>query len=288
MKYKSGVTKILLVSLLSTVLFSVFRKIEFILPLVRSMVDWGWSLPQIIFVSSAVQMLSAGIAVLVIVPPMLGYSKWQEWIPQYLRVDSSVLITGVLSFAGFCVIAAFISMAMGIYEGDLSTVLAFPDIGPEPDVIGWGYFILALVPGIWEELAFRGLIQSKMKQTFSPAISIFLSSLFFSLFHFSNLLTQSPPQVISGVIMAFFFGIGWGYMTVKTRSLVPAMFSHYLVDSMGSIFLNVNNRDPAMTTAFFLILTLVFPIYNVFMTKILYREWKIRSNKTRPLQQLNV
>ena len=102
-------------------------------------------------------------------------------------------------------------------------------------MIGWGYFLLALVPGIWEELAFRGLIQSKFRTTFSITASILLSSLFFGLYHLSNLVTQSPSQAIPGVIMAFFFGIAWGYMTVKARSVVPAMISHYLVDSMGQI-----------------------------------------------------
>jgi membrane protease YdiL (CAAX protease family) len=129
-------------------------------------------------------------------------------------------------------------------------MFAFPDIRPDPDVIGWGYFLLALVPGIWEELAFRGLIQSKLRTAFSTPTSILLSSLFFSLYHLSNLVNQAPAQVISGMVMAFFFGIGWGTMTIKARSVIPAMISHYLVDSMGQIFLNVDGTDPALATGF--------------------------------------
>jgi membrane protease YdiL (CAAX protease family) len=86
------------------------------------------------------------------------------------------------------------------------------------------------------------------------------------------MLTQSASQVIPGVIMAFFFGIGWGYLTVRTNSIFPAMISHYLVDSMGQIFLHVDSTDPALTTGFFLLLTILFPVFNMLLAKILYRN----------------
>jgi membrane protease YdiL (CAAX protease family) len=138
-------------------------------------------------------------------------------------------------------------------------------------VIGWGYFLLALVPGIWEELAFRGLVQSKLRTVFSMPAAVLLSAVFFALFHFSNLVTQTPAQVIPGVIMAFCFGIGWGYLTSRCGSVVPAMISHYLVDSLGQVFLGVDNTDPGLTTLFFLLLTLAFPFFNILLAKIMYK-----------------
>jgi membrane protease YdiL (CAAX protease family) len=161
---------------------------------------------------------------------------------------------------------------LGIFKGDLAAAFAHPDMRPDPDVVGWGFFLLALVPGIWEELAFRGLIQSKFQRTFSSTVSVLLSAGFFGLFHFSNLLTQTPAQALPGVIMAFFFGLGWGFMTVQARSVVPAMISHYLVDSMGQIFFGVDSTDPALTTVFFVLLTLLFPVFNVVLTKMMYRR----------------
>jgi len=143
-------------------------------------------------------------------------------------------------------------------------------------VLGWGYFLLALVPAIWEELAFRGLIQSKLREIFSTKISILFSAAFFGLFHLSNILTQAPSLVIFGVIMAFFFGIGWGYITIRARSVVPAMISHYLVDSIGQIFLGVNSTDPALVTGFFVLLTLLFPVFNIFLAKIVYKDTDLR------------
>jgi membrane protease YdiL (CAAX protease family) len=96
------------------------------------------------------------------------------------------------------------------------------------------------------------------------------------------MLSQSPSQAIPGVIMAFTFGIGWGYLSVRTRSVLPAMISHYLVDSMGQIFLSVDSTDPAMTTAFFILLTLLFPVFNIILVKIMYRNMDM--NLRSPIQ----
>jgi membrane protease YdiL (CAAX protease family) len=271
MKKNDGKGTIILRVILATLLFSVFRKVDSIFHIGNTLADRGWSLLPILSVSALVRFTFAGIVVLLVMPPILRLERWRDWLPGFLRTDRKVIFTGLLSFAGFCTLAAVISLSMGIFKGDLSSVFAIPDIRPDPDVVGWGYFLLALAPGVWEELAFRGLVQSKAQTAYSNTASILLSALFFGLFHFSSLLTQPPAQAIPGVIMAFFFGIGWGVTTVKARSVVPAMMSHYLVDALGQIFLNVDSTDPALTTGFFLLLTLTFPVFNVVLTKIMYK-----------------
>lgn len=273
MENKIGKGKIIFKVLLSTILFSLFLKLDSIFQVMNFLAEKGWSLLSILLVSVLIRMVFAGFVVLIILPLILRSGKWRDWLPGYLRIDLKIVLLGILSFVVFGTLAAVISLGMGIFKGDLSAVIAFPDIRPDPDVVGWGYFLLALVPGIWEELAFRGLIQSKFRTVFSTTASVFLSSLFFGLYHLSNMVTQAPMQALPGVIMAFFFGIGWGYMTVRTQSVVPAMISHYLVDSLGQIFLGVNSTDPALTTGFFLSLTLLFPIFNMILTKITYKQF---------------
>lgn len=272
MKNNTGIRNVVFRVILSAILFSIFIKFDSIVQIINTFVEWGWSFSLIILVSVLIRMIFTGIAVLIILPLILGFKSWQNWLPGYLRIDPKIVLTGILSFVVFCTLATAISTGMGIFKGDLSAVFAFPDIRPDPDVVGWGYFLLALVPGIWEELAFRGLIQSKFRSVFSTMTSVFLSATFFGLFHFSNLLTQSPSQAIPGVIMAFFFGIGWGFMTVRARSLIPAMISHYLVDSLGLIFLSVESADPALATGFFLSLTLLFPVFNILLAKMMYKK----------------
>lgn len=272
MKNRFGKGSIIFRGIFSVILFSVFIKINSIFSTMNILADRGWSLLVIVFIAVLIRMILAGIVVLLILPPILGFKGWREWLPGYLMVNSKIVLTGFLSFGIFCALATVISLSMHIFTGDLATVFAPPDIRPDPDVIGWGYFLLALVPAIWEELAFRGLIQSKLHEVFSTRVSILISAAFFGLFHFSNMLSQAPSQVIFGVIMAFFFGIGWGYMIIRTRSVVPAMISHYLVDSMGQIFLSVDSTEPALIIGFFLLLTLLFPVFNIILAKIVYKE----------------
>ena len=282
MKNKTGKGNVILRVILSVVVFSFFIKIDTLFSMMNTLAEKGWPLLVIILTAVVIRMFFAGLVVLIVLPLILGFKNWRSWLPEYLRVDSKIVLTGFISFGVFCTLAAIISVGMGIFKADLSTVFSFPDIRPDPDVIGWGYFLLALVPAIWEELAFRGLIQSKLRKVFSIKLSILLSAASFGIFHFSNLLTQSPAQALPGVILALFFGIGWGYLTVRTRSVVPAMISHYLVDSMGQIFLNVDNSDPALTTGFFLLLTLLFPVFNILLARIVYKEMDM--NLSAPIQ----
>lgn len=257
---------------LAALLFSILRRIDIFLPIGNSLAAKEWPLTPILVVMVLIRMIFTAVAVLLVMPPILGFRRLAEWLPETLKGDSRAVLLGIASYIVFGVLATIISLSLGIYVGDWSTVLARPDIRPDPDVIGWGYFLLALVPGIWEELAFRGLILPRLRKSYTTWLSVLLSSLLFSLFHLTNLATQAPSTAIGGVVMAFFFGLAWGVMTIRTRSVLPAIISHYLVDSMGQPFLNVDNSDPVQATLFFLLLTFTFPIVNIALTRIVYPD----------------
>jgi membrane protease YdiL (CAAX protease family) len=275
---------------LAALLFSILRRIDIILPIGDLLAEKGWPLTPILAVMILVRMAFSAAAVLLVLPPILGFLRLSEWLPETLRGDSKTVLLGIVSYIVFGVLATMISLSMGIYRGDWSTVLARPDIRPDPDVIGWGYFLLALVPSVWEELAFRGLILPRLQKSYSTWVSVLLSTLLFSLFHLTNLATQAPGTAIGGVVMSFFFGLAWGVMTIRTQSVLPAMISHYLVDSIGQPFLNVDGSDPAQATLFFLLLTLTFPIVNIALTRIVIPKevdvdsGPIGQNHDRPAQ----
>lgn len=278
MKNRSEKVMLILKFFVSVLFFSVFIKLDSILGLVDYLVDLKWSLSAIIIASVLVRMIFAGIVVLVILPRILGFEKSWDWFVKNLKVNSKVIGAGVLSFVIFASLATIISFSMGIFNMDLLTVFAKPDIQPDPDVIGWGYFLLALVPGIWEELAFRGLILSKSRLIFSTKTAVLISATFFGLFHFSNLLNQPATQAIPGVVMAFLFGIGWGYLTLRARSLIPAILSHYLVDSLGNTFFTIDTSNPLLQIGYLLALTILFPVFNVILSRMLFKESKGEQN----------
>jgi membrane protease YdiL (CAAX protease family) len=267
-----GKVAFILRGILSVIAFSFFLKIDSIFSISNKLAEMGWSLVVILSVVVFIRMVMAACVVLFVLPLILGSGCWRSWVTKMLKFDPRFVLLGVLSFLVFCVLATTISLGMGIFVGDLSSVFAMPDIQPDPDVIGWGYFLLALVPGIWEELAFRGVVQSKSREVFSGRISVLLSSTLFALFHFSNIVNTALPEVIPGVIMAFSFGIAWGLLTLRSGSVVPGMISHYLVDSFGQIFLGVDGTDPARSTGFFILVTLLFPIFKALLLKFLYKD----------------
>ena len=271
METRSGKGMILLRAALASLAFSALLFIDKLLAIGNILFDLGWPTPLILLGVTLVRMALAGIAVLAVLPPILGFKGPRDWLPGYLRIDLKVRTLGHSLLRLFALLAALISLTMGIFQGDLSIVFARPDTRPDPDVVGWRASSGA-GSGHLGKIAFRGLILSKLRIGFRAATAILISAALFGLFHLTNLVTQPPALALSGVIMAFFFGIGWGVMTVRARSVIPAMIAHYLVDTVGQVFLGVDAANPAMLTGFFLLLTLTYPLFSIISAKLMYRD----------------
>lgn len=107
-----------------------------------------------------------------------------------------------------------------------------PNVVPLPDdgiqyVIS--FLIMALAPGICEEVMFRGLIMDAYR-SIGYKKSIIISALLFGMFHF-NLLNFIGPTIL---------GIIFGIMVYKTNSLYSSIIGHTL------------NNGIALTIGFFL------------------------------------
>ncbi|MBW8015375.1 MAG: CPBP family intramembrane metalloprotease [Planctomycetes bacterium] len=79
-------------------------------------------------------------------------------------------------------------------------------------------FIICIVPGITEEIAFRGLIQHWLQIAIKPWRAIILASALFAAMHLSVL---HAPYI-------FLLGLLLGWMKWKTGSLYPSMLVHIL------------------------------------------------------------
>jgi len=99
---------------------------------------------------------------------------------------------------------------------------------------------LALVPAICEELFFRGALQGVLIKRYGNIhISIWVVAFLFSLFHSS----------FYGFIPRFLLGALFGYMTIWSGSLIPAMVAHFInnaVSVVGSYILIGGNSDEFM------------------------------------------
>ena len=145
------------------------------------------------------------------------------------------LLLGIGILAIFGLSTSLFGIFLGTWIFDLSVLFGEPSISTG---LGWFLLIFMLIPGIWEELAFRGVILNLQLKKYSQTTSIILNGVLFGLFHFVNLLFGANLYFTSiQVIYASFLGIAFSYMYVKTKSLLPSMIAHYLIDSVGQLFL---------------------------------------------------
>ncbi len=97
-------------------------------------------------------------------------------------------------------------------------------------------FILALSPGICEELAFRGAILSGLRDKLPSWATVLVVGVLFGLFHLS--IYRFFPQALSGFLLT--------YLALRTRSIFPAMLAHI---SLNGILTQVERiPEPIMET----------------------------------------
>ncbi len=85
-----------------------------------------------------------------------------------------------------------------------------------------------LIP-IVEELFYRGYVQTRLAEDFDAPTAILAVALFFTLSHGQYYLTLSPWTI--GTLLTGLFGsLVWGYVFYQTRSLLPLIVAHALVN----------------------------------------------------------
>ena len=97
---------------------------------------------------------------------------------------------------------------------------------------------LLSIPSIFEEVVWRGVILAAFLRVYDQLKAILFSALCFGLWHILYLLVDGDLVLTVGnVIWAAILGLFYGYVTLKTGSLLPAMIVHYL----GNLFVSATN-----------------------------------------------
>jgi len=80
-----------------------------------------------------------------------------------------------------------------------------------------------------EEVAFRGVLLTMLLRVYSQPKAIALSAAAFGVLHLPTVFTGVPIVFVLGqVVWAFLFGLFYGYLFVKSGSLIPSMIIHWL------------------------------------------------------------
>jgi membrane protease YdiL (CAAX protease family) len=82
-----------------------------------------------------------------------------------------------------------------------------------PTVLGLG-----LLPALVEEVVFRGVLARSLAARFDPIIAVVASAAVFAVYH------VLPIQMVP----TFVLGLWLGILTVRSRSILPAMVTHFI------------------------------------------------------------
>jgi membrane protease YdiL (CAAX protease family) len=148
-----------------------------------------------------------------------------------------------------------------------------------------GYFILAIVviaviPGVGEELLFRGFLQNILKRIFkNDHIAIWVAAILFSAIHFQ----------FYGFIPRMLLGALFGYLYVWTGNLLIPIVAHFLNNSISLIALYIYQKGlididvestEALPTVYVLIFSALFAL-----TLIYFKTYLTNINEHKRLDR---
>jgi sodium transport system permease protein len=142
----------------------------------------------------------------------------------------AIPIAAVLAMALHPVATALLLVVKKIYPMPDGTVLSEELKTLFADAEMWQVvLLLAVLPAICEELAFRGFILSGLRHLGSKWGAIVISSIFFGITHL--MLQQSVTAAILGMVI--------GYMAVQTGSLLPCMVYHVVHNALMFVMMQL-------------------------------------------------
>ncbi len=139
--------------------------------------------------------------------------------PPWAAVPAALLLAVALHPA----VTLLQRIVMQVYPLSEDVARQLNSLLPKDAPLGWSLLIIALVPAMCEELAFRGFILSGLRHMGHKWRAIALSSIFFGVMH--SIFQQS--------IIACIVGLALGFIAVQTGSLLPAITFHAVHNSLG-------------------------------------------------------
>lgn len=96
-----------------------------------------------------------------------------------------------------------------------------------------GLIVIALLPAVFEELLFRGLLLNCLDRSVGTIRTVFIIGFAFSLFHTS--IEQTVYQFAAGCVFAF--------VALRSRSILPSIVMHFINNALIVIFVSCNLLD---------------------------------------------
>jgi membrane protease YdiL (CAAX protease family) len=192
-------------------------------------------------------LLSNLLTVFIVAPFVLGFPGKGHTYSEYLseiRLTKMRPLLGLILLGLSCYLINALSQAGGVLvyrlmEGlpvDGSFIRRSFVLANElpPRSSSW----LISLPSIIEEVVWRGVVLAAFLRVYDQRKAILFSALVFGTLHIFSALNGHPLiWAVGNVVWAAILGIFYGYVTLKTDSLLPAMIVHYL----GNLFVSAIN-----------------------------------------------
>ncbi|MEO6810787.1 MAG: ABC transporter permease subunit/CPBP intramembrane protease [Isosphaeraceae bacterium] len=199
------------------------------------MLTSAWFLIQ--YMAQSVHGLVEGQLAFILVPPVV----------MTLLLTSSPRRTLRLSWPKPQYFALAVGLALALNPLVNELRLLVDSLFPAPDIVKqqlggllaelqknlWlGLLVIAVVPAVCEEVAFRGFILSGLQGSYRTGTAIVLSAL---LFGFLHVLLSLFQQLFNATLL----GIVLGYLAVRSRSLLPGVLFHLIHNGLALVMSRV-------------------------------------------------
>lgn len=192
-------------------------------------------------------LLSNLLTVFIVAPFVLGLPGKGHTYSEYLseiRLTKMRPLLGLILLGLSCYLINALSQAAGVLiyrliEGlpvDANFIRSSFVLSNElpPRSNSW----LISLPSIIEEVVWRGVVLAAFLRVYDQRKTILFSAIVFGTLHIFSALNGHPLiWAVGNVVWAAILGIFYGYVTLKTDSLLPAMIVHYL----GNLFVSAIN-----------------------------------------------
>ena len=193
-----------------------------------------------------------------------------------------LILIGVTCYLIFLLNQALGTIIYGLSQDELinftflSEIFKFSNEFP-PKSNGW----LISLPSILEEFIFRGIILVVFLNKYSSIKAIIYSAISFGLIHLLNLANDRELiWVLGQVIYTSVAGLFYGYLFLRTRSLLPAVLVHYLLNLfIGTITSFVQSNASAEIQSIYGILFfsgLIPTTLSIIWIKYFLKKWPIQ------------
>lgn len=181
-------------------------------------------------------------------------------------------------FVGIFCVLGFVLLIEGGFGNFFRAIGLKQDSAALPlNSIGWLFvnlLLLGVLPGIVEELVFRGMIFKGLKEKFSPIASILLSSLLFALMH----------QNIQQFIYPFILGCILAVVMSKTNNLLYPILIH-IFNNFTTIILQYLFNNGTLSFSFInmpwwlILIGIIVAVATCALLYVLYRFYLVKQKK---------